>query len=359
MTQRERTLAAVAGVFVLGLAGFATVKKMYLDPLAAVTGQAKGLRNEIAKLEREKASLARRARALGDYARRTLPGTAPEVEEQVRSRLVRLMEQAGLSTDHFSSSPVDGGRLQRRADHADRFVGRSITIRGNLDHVTNFLYLLESDPLLHRVDYLTLSPDPRTGKVDLKFQYLTLLLEGRPEGGEAATQPGGDLDTDARRRYDTIAQRDVFRPYRPRPRETARSDPPPPAPSGDGASPPPPPPPPPSDPEDALRVVGLTMMVGEPEVSVRHVHTGETRAYKVGQTLGKGEVVMIDYRPRPLYGNPKELSPSRVILRIGGNYWAVEIGETVANKYVMRSADLPPELREKATAADGKSGGAG
>lgn len=55
-------------------------------------------------------------------------------------------------------------------------------------------------------------------------------------------------------------------------------------------------------------------------------------------------VVLIDYRPLPVPGREYLLSYSRVILKIGNEYWAVERGQTLANKYQLTPDKLPEQL---------------
>ena len=41
------------------------------------------------------------------------------------------------------------------------------------------------------------------------------------------------------------------------------------------------------------------------------------------------------------------LSYSRAVLKIGQDYYAVELGETLADKYKLTGQKIPPALREK------------
>ena len=93
-----------------------------------------------------------------------------------------------------------------------------------------------------------------------------------------------------------------------------------------------------------MRVVSLSEWKGEPEVHVRDLANAKTLRFKPGDTLAGGTVVMIDYRPLVIPGNEILKSFSRVILKIGSEYWAVERGKTLADKHRLTPEQLPAEL---------------
>jgi hypothetical protein len=84
--------------------------------------------------------------------------------------------------------------------------------------------------------------------------------------------------------------------------------------------------------------------MGQPEIHVRDVNNERTLRYKPGDELAEGAIVMIDYRPLPFPDNPALKSFSRVILKIGDEYWAIERGRTLADKYKLAADQLPPSL---------------
>ncbi len=56
---------------------------------------------------------------------------------------------------------------------------------------------------------------------------------------------------------------------------------------------------------------------------------------------------MIDYRELPKPEKPKLLSSSRVILKIGEDYWAVDLGQILTKKRRLEGQLVPQELRNK------------
>jgi hypothetical protein len=93
-----------------------------------------------------------------------------------------------------------------------------------------------------------------------------------------------------------------------------------------------------------FRVVSLSEWMGQPEVHVRDLTGQRTLRFKPGDTLAGGIIVCIDYRNLPSPGNDFLRSDSRVILRVGPDYFAVDRGRTLAEKYKMPTDQLPKEL---------------
>lgn len=100
-----------------------------------------------------------------------------------------------------------------------------------------------------------------------------------------------------------------------------------------------------SSPDDRYRVVGLPSYGTHQKVYVRDSATGETQTYKPGDAFGEGSVVMVDYRRKPFPDKPHILSGSRVIFQVGQDFWAVELGCSLAQKHRMGTEDLPSQLR--------------
>ncbi len=177
---------------------------------------------------------------------------------------------------------------------------------------------------------------------------------------EGTTQPSGQQSADLagpdRQLYAAITSRDLFRPYVKRPPE-----PPPPAPAAEK----PPENPPPQEkhedrgpPEQRFRVVGLPSWHGKQDVAVLDTENHQTATYKPGDALAGGTIVGVDYRPLPLPDKPDKVSSSRVIIKLGPEYWAVELGRTLAEKYRIAPDRLPAELKgEPAATAPAPEGG--
>jgi hypothetical protein len=58
---------------------------------------------------------------------------------------------------------------------------------------------------------------------------------------------------------------------------------------------------------------------------------------------------MVDYRPLPVPGKAGLVSYSRLIWRQDTNYWAVEPGQTLADRRALTPEELPATLRPAST----------
>ena len=341
MTTRERTLAGVTGALVAGVVGFFGVRNMVLGALESREKEAKYLQNEVNGLRRKNRADAAIARQVRLWAGLTYDTDELRASAKVGTRLVHLVERAGLSAENFSVQPV-GGAMARGAY---KEIGRTIRVRGRLKNVVNFLYLLRKEPYLSRLDNLSITPAHKTNEVNLSVRYVTLVVARRPKEKLAASQPStapAPLDSEERTLFEGIVSRDLMRPYiqrRPEPvvqRTVVAATPRP------EVRPPPPPPPKPTGP---LRLVGLPDWNHKHDIIVEDTRTSQINVYKPGDTLGGGVIVMVDYRQLPSPEDPKMLSPSRAILRIGPDYYAVELGDAVAGKRLLSRKDLPERLR--------------
>ena len=73
----------------------------------------------------------------------------------------------------------------------------------------------------------------------------------------------------------------------------------------------------------------------------------KTNSYKLGDDLAGGTIVMIDYRQMPFPEKPALLSQSRVILSIEDDFWAIERGNTFADKHKLAPEKLPERLAKR------------
>ncbi|MFM8359722.1 MAG: hypothetical protein ACKOET_14345, partial [Verrucomicrobiota bacterium] len=121
----------------------------------------------------------------------------------------------------------------------------------------------------------------------------------------------------------------------------------PPAPPAPGQPAPPPAKPGVPPGPETFRVVSLSEWQGEPEIHLRDLTAQKTVRYRPGDELAGGTIVMVDYRPMPLPGNSLLQSHSRLILRIGEEYWAVDRGRTLAEKRKLGPEELPTQLARR------------
>ena len=100
-----------------------------------------------------------------------------------------------------------------------------------------------------------------------------------------------------------------------------------------------------------MRVVSLSHLADGPEICIRDTRSGRMTLYAPGDKLAGGQIVTVDYRQMPRADKPEILSGSRAIVKIGATWWAVELGQTVAQRYRLRKEQLPVELRPASSTA--------
>ncbi|MFW6154989.1 MAG: hypothetical protein ACOC95_07230 [Planctomycetota bacterium] len=358
MNKREKLLLiAIGGAMGLAIA-YGLVNGLMLKPRSELNDSLRQRRGELKDLEvkaRRKRLFVQRHEDL--LARTYLDDYDPDgtaTQEVAQRRLGDLALKAGLEEKTLDIRPQSIGR--EGAKHGFLRVGLTATVNGPLQAVTNFLYLLRAGPVLHRVETLRFRPDLEVGQVEVSMRHTTLALLPPSGRSQATTRPTTQprpippLDGPERRPFDAIASRDLFRPFVEKP--------PPPKPRPTPTPKPTPRPQPKPSTDQYYRIVGLSTWSGDPTdavILVTDSRTRHTAEHLVGDKLGDGTIACVDYRPMPTPGDPEVLSPSRAILKINNRYYAVELGQTLAQKRVLNSDDLPGALRadEAATGSTG------
>lgn len=338
MNKREKILAAGAGLVMVVLVTYLAVNQVFLVPAAEAEKLAQELTDKLARAKAEKGKETAYRNRLRDLAAQAFGTDEMRVSEQVRTTITEVLILSGLSNQNLSLKPIIGSRVPG----VYREIGWSVRARGKLAQVIAFLFLLTKETHLHRLDNIVVAPVPNTQDVELQVKYATLLLEAQ-KGEKLVTDeiPQGIdpslLDSPERQQYQVIAMRDLLRPYMPGkpqpPPEPPREPPRPREPS-----------PPPKGSDARFRLVGLPTWGGRTDVLVRDGGNNRVTSFKTGDELAGGKIVMADYRPLPMPKKPQLLSPSRVVLQIGNDYYAVELGQSLAEKRTLTPEELPPGL---------------
>ena len=189
-----------------------------------------------------------------------------------------------------------------------------------------------------RVENITMLPVDGGGEVRIDFQFLSLIVGPtkytKQEPLKARVVQGETLGSEDRTLFAAITQRAFFLPYqkKPAPLPTPTATPP--------SAPTPPGP-------ETYKIVSLSEWKGQQEIMVLDSNQNKTASYKPGDELAGGKIVMIDYRKMPFPKKPALLSQSRVILIIGEDYWAIERGNTLADKHKLVPEQLPENLAKR------------
>ena len=322
MRRREIILLGAVGCMFLLFLGAYGIRVVFVKPLKELKSQIAALRDKVRQGNEDQRAYLSADKYLKDMAPRLFGREADAATADAGKMLTEQIVRLGLQESQFSRLPVGPRRLRGAQE-----VGWSVQGEGPLTKMIDLLFVLEQTPQVHRLENLVLSAGDQPGRIKARFRYLTLVFEVAAAKPKADLQPRFALDSPQRRLYDAIVQRDLLRPYSPRPPAEAPA-------TAVQASP-----------LDALRVVSLSNWGGAPEVHVCETNSMKISRFKTGDTLAGGQIVMVDYRALPMPGKPGFVSDSRVILRLGTNYWAVERGQSLSTRHPLAPEQLPPELR--------------
>ncbi|NLW87881.1 MAG: hypothetical protein GXY38_13520 [Planctomycetes bacterium] len=339
MNRREKMLAVSLGLLAAGFAAYGAANKLVIKPLMDLNQDARNMTSQIDALSIYALQEPVLQQRLEQAIARTLGQDILTIDGAMRERIVGLLEPSGLLGSHrdeiFNSPPPSQGRKINK--QGDIEISRVINVRNAaLANIVNFMHLLSSDRRIHRIEGLSLSPQG-PGKMNLSLKYTTLAIKlaGRQRATSRPAQAAnyGDLLASSdRNAYEPIVARDIFRRYVPSPTPPAirHSSPIPSA----AVQPP------------RLRLAGLPTLAGKQIVQVFNAANNQVQNYEIGQDLAGATIVAIDCRPmlRPKSGDPRYRSASRVILKIGSEFWAVELGDSIDSKHRMDEGDLPAGL---------------
>ncbi len=332
MNRREKILAASIG----GMVGLFVViwglRALISQPLHLLDQRIVTAREKISKIQAERRAFFAAEDRLKSITHRTFADTIDQASAQSGELLTRQIIQAGLAEADFTRLPV-GPRKIRGASE----IGWNVQGDGALSNVVNLLFTLNQSPWLHRTENLAVTRGDSPGVVRVRFRYLTLVIDPALNVVRTNLVAGLGLESPERHLLNSIVSRDVLRPYirRPPPPPVSPATAPSSAPGSRPAAPPGP---------ESFRIVSLSEWEGVPEVHIRDLTAQKTHVYHPGDALEGGTVVMIDYRTLPRTDNSQLKSSSRMILKIGAEYFAIERGRTLADKRKLAPSDLPPAL---------------
>jgi hypothetical protein len=352
MTLKSQKILLIAGVSAFGLLLlYMLVNNLLFAPLAEADKNSAKLRQDIAGLQnivKDQGKLKQDSR-LKEVASRMIGGTEQQVSVQLASTVQGLLDACRLGDRMKSAQPISA----KNVEPCYREVGLAIQVKGRLGQIVNFLYLLDAQTFIHRIDKIILNRDAGSGEVDLTVNYSTLVFNSKDKK-VPTTLPSSQpfiqlqLDTDLRKSYNAIVSRDLMRPFVKRiidpaqPAAEAKKTTPP-----DGVS---------SPAQAGYRLCGLARWQdGSEDITfVNPADQGDMRQVKIGQSIGNAEVVMMDFRPMPLTSessgdasgdSPPLMSTGRLIVKVDQKYYAIEVGQRLADKHQLQAEQLPMELR--------------
>lgn len=335
MKAREKILALVVGGGVgVVLLGF-VVRAVVVTPLRERDKKIAAARGHLEKIRAERREYFTAEDVVRGFTQTTYSTNTDQALAKSGEMLTRLVLQSGLRETDFSRSPFGPRRLHPALKTFE--IGWSVQGDGRLSDVVDLLFLAQESPYLHRVEGLNLMPGDAPGMVRVRFRYLTLVVDPAPPVDFAELEHQFSLYSPQRKAYNELVTRDLLRPYIKRP------PPPGSTPATHGSSPGGTTPPGP----ESFRIVSLSEWGGQSEIHVRDLVNQKTLRYVPGDSLAGGVIALVDDRTLPRAGDPTLKSFSRVIIKIGQEYWALELGKTLADKYRLAPEQLPEALARK------------
>ncbi|MBI2946415.1 MAG: hypothetical protein HYY23_02140 [Verrucomicrobia bacterium] len=333
MNKRERVLALAVGCIALLFGGVFGVRYLVIKPLQSIDRQTALLRDKLRQIHDERRAFFAAEDDLKRLAQTSFGTNADVATAHAGKMLTDLILRLGLSESEFARTPVGPRKLRGVQE-----VGWNVQGEGPLAKIVDLLFELEQCPQIHRLENVVLSAGDKPSRAKVRLRFLTLVVDAAPDTVPIGLKPKLTLASPERRLYDAIVQRDLFRPYlrRNAPDSALVSS------IGDlpdGARP------------DLLKVVSLSEWQRTPEVHIMNLSSKKLQILKPGDAWAGGEIITVDYRPRSMPGKPGLLSFARVILKIGADFWAVEHGQTLAEKYQLSADALPSDLVKMQTQA--------
>jgi hypothetical protein len=331
---REKTLLfAVGGLVGIVAAGFG-LRVLITKPLREIDQKIATAQSKLQKIQSDRRAYFDAEDRMKAYALRTFADTVDQASGLSGEMLTRQILRSGLQESDFTRLPVGPRKLRGASE-----IGWSVQGEGPFADVLDLLFLLQESPYVSRLENLSFSNGEGPGLVKVRFRYLTLVFEPAPEVKRKELAPPYTLESPQRLVYNGIVTRDLLRPYIKR-----VAPPPTPAAQASATTTPPLHPGTPPGPE-SFKIVSLSEWMGQPEVHVRDLTQQKTQRYKAGDALAGGTVVCVDYRSLP--AGPYLRSDSRVILKIGNEFWAIERGKTLAEKRKLAATELPEQNKAK------------
>lgn len=334
MNRREKILAlavgGIVGVFVFGFG----IRAYIMAPLKALDRNINNAKIAFEKIEGEKRQFFATEDRVKAQALRTFGDSIDQASAVSGEILTKRILQSGLEESEFTRLPAPPRKLKGASE-----IGWLVQGEGPLANMVNLLFILENSPYLHRVEGLAVNAGDAPGRVKVRFRFLTLVFEPSPDVERKALPDKVALESPDRRVFDDLIARDILRPYIKRP---APPPPPPASKSNPGGTPAPTAPGP-----ESFKIVSLSEWDGKPEIHVLDTTAQKTKRYSPGEELAGGTIVCIDYREQPMPGS-FALSESRVILKVGAEFWAIDRGKTLADKRKLEPEQLPREIANAA-----------
>lgn len=204
MKRRERILAAVVGTMLTLYLGNWLFQAMLQGPLDERRARGERLRAEIEKKEAKLRSARAAGQQLTAWQRQSLPTDLELARSLYQNWLLELVRVAG-----FQQPNVDSGETVGKKDIYQKL---PFTVRGQgtLEQLTSFLYNFYRADHLHQVQRLSITPIPRSQRLELSMSIEALILPEGERKDRLNARTSNRLAAENLVEYRAIVERNLF-----------------------------------------------------------------------------------------------------------------------------------------------------
>lgn len=204
MKKREKLLAGVVGVILLGYVGNGLFQRALQGPLDARRERVERLKKEIARKEQQLRLAQQAGKKLTAWQRRSLPRDSDVARSLYQEWLLEVVGHAGFKLPNVDSGEPVGkkGAYQR--------IGFSVRGRASLEQMTRFLYEFYRADHLHQIQRLNVNPVPDSADLDLSLSIEALILPEADRKDRLSVERSTRLASERLSDYHVLVERDFF-----------------------------------------------------------------------------------------------------------------------------------------------------
>jgi hypothetical protein len=215
MNARERLLSILIGSCLVLVFGYWSISAVwgwfdYRDQ------RIETLRRDLRKKKEDLMRVQIAAKKLADYEARSLPREVDVAQSLYQTWLLNTCAEAKLADVVLDTKKP---RAKQRTYHE---LGYSITARGTLPQVVDWLYRFEQEDRLHRLESFALKPIKNSKELQITLNVGALSVDSAPKAEELLARPRADYPPLASFQ-EPIVQRNFFGPPNQPPRFTFES----------------------------------------------------------------------------------------------------------------------------------------
>jgi len=293
MKKREKILAILFGVIVLGLLGNQLFKTALQGPLELRKAAVHRKQRQIVALEKSLTKARQAAKELAVWESQSLPSDTGQARHLYQEWLTKLINRIGLTglTTH-AADPVN-----RKGFYS--MLAFSVRGRGTLEQLVDFLFEFYRADYLHQIQSLDITPNPQNDQLELSISIEALVLPGADRKDRLTRRKSDRLASHSVADYQPIVQRNIFHI------------------GGSGP-----------DATDHAFLTAVTEAGGQLEAWFTLRTTGKTLKLRKGEALKVG----------PFHGTIVEMDGADVVIESEDERWLLTVGENLA-----QATSLPPE----------------